>query len=120
MKDLSVSKKLLSPQEKKAILAFLNDLQKEKDEKFLQRLVLFGSKARGDSKRDSDIDLLAIVKDKKAEEKIYESVAKTLSLFNIYLSVKTFPQKEFERLTRFGTPFLKNVNKEGIVLWQKQ
>lgn len=120
MKNLFIPKKLLSHQERKTVLAFLNGLQKEEGGELLKQVVLFGSKARGDSKKDSDIDLLAVVKNKKAEGKVYEVVAKTLSLFGVYLSVKTFPQKEFEKFTQFKTPFMENVNREGIVLWPRQ
>lgn len=117
MKNLTVPEKLLSSQEKKAILAFLNTFQRDKEP--LERLVLFGSKARGDSRQDSDVDLLAIIK-KGTEERIYEEVARILSLFGVYLSVKTFPRSEFKRLIGLKTPFMENVRQEGIVLWPKQ
>ena len=102
----------LSSREKKTISVFLKDFSGEK-------LILFGSKARGDSRKSSDIDLLAVVKNKKAEEQIYANVAKALSLFGIYLSVKTFPKSEFERITQLETPFIENINREGIILWQR-
>jgi predicted nucleotidyltransferase len=114
----SESREFLSPQEQKAIVAFLFGLKKRKE--LLEKLVLFGSKARGDYRKDSDIDLLAVVKRRSAEEGIYEEVANVLSVFGVYLSVKTFPRNEFEDLIRLKTPFIENINKEGIVLWPKQ
>ena len=113
MADLFGLRSSLSSQEKEAVSVFLKDFQGEK-------LMLFGSKARGDSKKGSDIDLLAVVKNKKAEEEIYKNVARILSLFDVYLSVKIFPQKEFKRLVFLKTPFIENVSREGIVLWQRQ
>ncbi len=117
MKNVFSSKKFLSPQEKRAVFAFLASFKQEK--RFLEKLVLFGSKARGDSHKDSDVDILAVIRKKALEEKIYEKVAQILSLFGVYLSVKTFPREEFKRLTKLKTPFLENINKEGVVLWPR-
>lgn len=118
MEDLFVSKKGPSFQERKAILAFLGGLQKEEGEG-LERLVLFGSKARKEATQDSVVDLLAIIKKREIEEKIYEEVARILSSFGIYLSVKTLSQDEFKRLSRLKTPFMENIKKEGVILWPK-
>ena len=35
-----------------------------------QRVILFGSRARGEATRDSDIDLLVVVDDDKSPEKL--------------------------------------------------
>lgn len=117
MKDLFISQRLLSSQEKKAILFLLNSLQTEKG---FERLVLFGSKARGDFHKNSDVDLLAVVKKKRAEGKIYEEVARILSALGVYLSVKALSVKEFKRLNALKTPFMENIQNEGVVLWPKQ
>lgn len=117
MKNLSVSEGLLSSQEKKAILFFLSKFQTKKE---FERLILFGSKARGDFHKNSDIDLLAVVKKKGTEEKVYEEVARILSSLGVYLSVKTLSLGEFKRLNALKTPFMENIQNEGVVLWLKQ
>jgi predicted nucleotidyltransferase len=52
----------LSPQERKAVNAFVAVLHREYPER-VHDVILYGSKARGDSHPDSDIDLLVIVDD---------------------------------------------------------
>lgn len=120
MASIHGSQENLSFKEKRAISAFLSDLQKEEEETLLERLILFGSKARGESRQDSDVDLLAILRERKNEGRIYEEVARILSQHDVYLSVKALSQQEFKKLTELKTPFMKNIQKEGVVLWQKQ
>jgi predicted nucleotidyltransferase len=94
-------------------------LEKLKDE--VVSIRLFGYKARGDYHKDSDIDLLVILrhKNKKVNEKLSEVEWEILEKYNFqsYLSVAAYSQKEFEGFNRLETPFSQNVAKEGISLW---
>jgi predicted nucleotidyltransferase len=80
-----------------------------------ERLILFGSQARGDANPDSDWDLLLLLKDGKTEDeyedKIYDFVLMGSS-FDTYMSIKTYTENEWEK--RSFTPFYKNVVKDGI------
>lgn len=104
--------------EKQAISKFLKNLKKKCP--LLTRLVLFGSKARGDYNLNSDIDLLAVIRNSRSKKIVYGEVASILSQFNVYLSVKAFNEQEFKRLSRLKTPFMENVKREGITLWPKR
>jgi predicted nucleotidyltransferase len=53
---------LLTRQERQAVDAFIKALQRQYPER-IQGVILFGSKARGDSHPDSDIDILILVDD---------------------------------------------------------
>ena len=83
---------------------------------------LFGSKIRGDYHKESDLDLLVILKNRSRESnhKLTEIEWEILDKNNFtapYLSVVVYSLKEFNRFTRLETPFAQNVNREGITLW---
>jgi len=84
----------------------------------IRRLILFGSRARGDAAADSDYDLLVVVDQKSAElrEALYDAVLDTLLESGRLVSLKIFTSSEFERLNRLGTPFMERVHREGIPL----
>lgn len=94
-------------------------LKKLKDEIVL--IKLFGSKSRGDYHRDSDIDLLVILrhKNRKINEKLSKVEWEILEKYNFqsYISVVSYSWKEFDGFNRLETPFSQNVAKEGISIW---
>lgn len=80
------------------------------------RLILFGSKARGDFKSDSDTDILVILK------KLTPYKKRTVSDFatdiflekNIDISPHIYSEKEFNELSKLETPFMLSVKKDGV------
>jgi len=81
-------------------------------------IILFGSKARGDAHPGSDIDLLVVV-DRRAPEVddvISEITADTLLEQRIDISALDFTTDQIAELAAIGTPFIRNVADEGIVL----
>jgi uncharacterized protein (UPF0332 family)/predicted nucleotidyltransferase len=81
-------------------------------------IILFGSKARGDAHSGSDIDLLVIV-DRRTPEVdgvISEITAETLLEQRIDISTLDFTTDQIAELAAIGTPFIRNVADEGIVL----
>lgn len=84
---------------------------------------LFGSKARGDFTKDSDIDLLLVVADKKkeiVEKKISEFVTDVLLDEGPYFSIKVYPQSKFRKLTSPPTFFIRQISNEAVDLWPKR
>jgi predicted nucleotidyltransferase len=82
-----------------------------------ERMVLFGSRARGDNREDSDIDILVVLHDKfeyaEAIRCSSELVAR-LSLENdVTISRSFVSHDEFEQ---GQSPFLLNVRREGVLL----
>ena len=81
----------------------------------LSRIMLFGSKARGDSHRSSDVDILVVLvkKDKKIEREIailtHEPIAK--------YSVDICPIVVGENFFKTWSPLLEHIKKDGINLW---
>ncbi len=80
---------------------------------------LFGSAARGDLNENSDIDILIVLKyyDISLRKKLI-SIATDLTLVaDRYLSVKVLESKQYQEFLHLATPFIRNVEQEGISLW---
>ena len=81
--------------------------------------ILYGSEARGDASRDSDIDLLILVDKTKIpveEEKEIIGLLSDLSLqTGVIISSIILPKSKWENRP-LKTPFYVNVMNEGIVL----
>ncbi|MGH7254954.1 MAG: nucleotidyltransferase domain-containing protein [Nitrospirales bacterium] len=82
----------------------------------VDRLILFGSRARGTQRLDSDYDLLLVVptKDDLLLDCLYEAVMDVLLAHGRLVSLKVLVRAEFERLKDLGTPFMRHVIEEGI------
>lgn len=99
---------------------FIIGLKKYNLESEIDRIYLFGSRAKGTERPDSDYDLLLVVNfDKtgdviKFKDKAYDVVMDILLDTGHVVSLKVFKKSEFKRLCSLGTPFTKNVLKEGI------
>jgi len=79
------------------------------------RMILFGSQARGDAKPDSDWDLLLLLnkqrKEQSDKDKAFEFVLMGWD-YGTYLSIKIHTENDWEKGRMF--PFYKNVIKDGI------
>jgi len=86
----------------------------------INRIMLYGSKARGDFIEESDIDILfvadyALTRTLRFEvyDVIYEfEVEYDVVISAIFASISDFQTK--------NTPFFKQVQKEGITLWSRE
>ena len=100
--------------EDRVIAKFIRDSKDLKER--IEEIYLFGSRAKGEERPDSDYDLLIIVNqpDKEFREKVYEIVLDVLLETGKLLSLKILSSEEFRKLSRLRTPFIENVLKEGI------
>ena len=83
----------------------------------VRRIILFGSRARGDFRKDSDIDVLVIVADDGAGLKreigrlgVRLSIKSTVAMPSV--AVRT--EEEWRRLTRLNSPFQAEVEEQGV------
>ncbi len=84
------------------------------------RIVLYGSAARGTDTKDSDVDIAVFVParlDPAAEDRLSDVVVDMNLKYNKVFSVIDIDDFVY-RKWRNVTPFYKNVDKEGIVLWK--
>jgi uncharacterized protein len=83
----------------------------------LERLVLFGSQARGDAEPDSDIDVLVVL---KGELKYYEEIERTGDIMSEvslkYDTVIIGVWVSSEEYAACNIPLLRNVYREGIAI----
>ena len=106
---------MLLKQEQKALLQFKKCLL----EQFGNEIVgirLFGSKARGNARLDSDIDVLVITRhdDWHIKEAIGKIATSILLDESVYLSVKVLGKPTYQRLMILKSPFLQNISREGV------
>ena len=86
----------------------------------IKMIILYGSVARNEAKDDSDIDIAIIMKndmDEKTQEQFIRWSADMDIRFDKVFSIIDIQE---EKLEQWGNvlPFYKNVQKEGIVLWE--
>ena len=78
-------------------------------------ILLYGSRARGDERPDSDIDILVILKDDfnySEMLRLSSDLAASLSLENDVVISRAFVSKE--QFEHKQTPFLMNVRREAV------
>jgi predicted nucleotidyltransferase len=76
-------------------------------------VILFGSYARGDYTKESDVDVLIIVKERPTineENKISKLCLRFLIKYNIIISAITYPKDIFD----LGSSFIGEVKKVGV------
>lgn len=98
----------------KAISKAYHEVYKTK----LVSIILYGSYARGDYQKDSDVDIVAIVKGNREElqselKKIWD-VSSDLELeYGTIVSPTVIPYEEFEKY-KDDLPYYRNIQKEGV------
>lgn len=107
----------LTKKEKKALKEFKKKIIQKFGKEILE-LKLFGSKARGDSKRYSDIDVLIVLKSlsKKREDFILGLTTKLLLKYGVDISPCIYSKKQISKYKRIPSIFLQIVEREAIPL----
>jgi uncharacterized protein (UPF0332 family)/predicted nucleotidyltransferase len=108
---------ILQPDELRAVEEFRRRILAELPGQ-VKDIILFGSKARGDARPGSDIDLLVIVdrRTPEADDVISDITVDTLLEKRIDISALDFTSDEIAEWSAIGTPLMRNVADEGIVL----
>jgi predicted nucleotidyltransferase len=108
MVELSVSEKHI-----------VEEFKRQVEQRFpgeLIRVVLFGSKVRGDATRESDVDVLVVIHSEgwRLGDQI-RSLGYALELeHGVVLSIQVMSQRHYEELRLFGSQFFKAVEREGV------
>jgi len=82
-------------------------------------VVLYGSVARRQAKRESDIDTLVVAADHRARGKVLD-IAYELEKgteFEAFVSVVYFTRDDVYRIHSLGSPFIASIVEDGIILY---
>ena len=114
---MSKRKTRLTPRENKALAEFAGRVRQTL-RKNLASMRLFGSKARGDSRKDSDVDVLVSVHRLSSEIKSRViDIAFDIDLeYGVNISPRVVSHRIFSARVWRITPFVKNIKEEGILL----
>ncbi len=101
----------------KAIKEFINSIKTKHGAK-IDRIILFGSFARGDYRKESDIDVLVIWKGDEVEgwNSLEREAVEVLFKYGSFISLKIISPTEYSAMKEMDFPFIKNVSAEGVVV----
>jgi predicted nucleotidyltransferase len=107
----------LSLNGEKAISFFVQQLQSRFDQDVID-VRLFGSRARGQARSDSDLDILVLVTrpDYTLKHAILWLAAETSLQYDVLISPRVIPIEAWETMGRRETLFYRDVHAEGIPL----
>jgi len=89
----------------------------------LLRVVLFGSKARGDFDEESDLDLLVVVRMEDEDywrhwKEIVDMSWKVEFDYDLVFTLIIKDENDYARMKNWNLLFNRNVDHDGIVLWK--
>jgi len=85
----------------------------------LKKIIIFGSFARGDYHKGSDLDLIIVGEFK---ERFIDRIGKIIELNDSDLEIEAmvYTEEEFQRMIQERRPFIEQVLEEGIVVYEKK
>jgi predicted nucleotidyltransferase len=89
----------------------------------IQRIVMYGSYARGEAREDSDVDVLVVV-DEISPSVVNKARAVRYEVMEHYqyhplLSLLVLSDKDWRELSKRSAGLKHNIEHEGITLWSK-
>ncbi|MGB9677117.1 MAG: nucleotidyltransferase domain-containing protein [Candidatus Ratteibacteria bacterium] len=85
-----------------------------------EKIIVFGSYARGEGDEYSDIDFIVI---KKTEKRFIERLIEVAKLIDNKwgdIDIFVYTPEEFEQMSKLGNSFIESVLKEGKVIYEKK
>jgi len=107
----------LNPREREAILEFVHLLEDRFGDR-ISSVALFGSKARGESTPDSDLDLLVVVDsdDWRVHKQVRYLAADVCLKYEVELSPRVWSLSHQQEMDAINTLLHQNIQREGIHL----
>jgi hypothetical protein len=100
----------------KIVKRFLNLIIKKFN---LKKIIIFGSFARGDYHKGSDLDLVIVGEFK---DRFIDRIGKIIELNDSDLEIEAmvYTEEEFQKMIQERRPFIEQVLEEGIVVYEKR
>lgn len=110
----------MNQQDKKEIDSFVRQVVKKYKRK-IQAVILFGSASRNQLNKESDIDFLIVASGNRLDflRKITRIAASLVLKYGWPISTKVYDISQYAYLKGLDTPFMKNIENEGKVLWMR-
>ncbi len=116
-KPLALSQ--MTPKENDALQIFIQRLLAEQGRQIVE-VILFGSKARGNSASDSDVDVLILAKSEDRQlQKAISKISSQVDLdYDILLNSLLIADKRWKQMSKERFSLCRNVERDGIRLYQ--
>jgi uncharacterized protein (UPF0332 family)/predicted nucleotidyltransferase len=110
----------LTPAERAAVSELVTRLR-AKFRKQLVRVILFGSKMRGDFDAESDVDLLIVFKPNGviSKDAIYAQERAVVAKYEVCLGALAMELEDFETMQKLSSPIYRNLRNEGYSLYPR-
>jgi len=111
----------LQPVERSSLTKFVERLRQRYGEELL-RVVLFGSKARGDSDAESDVDVLVVLRDGERWQRLAEISDMTSQLLvesSVNISPLVCDVARYRWWAEHHAPIYNSIQRDGVELWTK-
>jgi len=116
MSELCWPDNFINRKTNKIVKRFINVIIKKFN---LKKIIIFGSFARGDYHKGSDLDLIIVGEFK---ERFIDRIGKIIELndSDLEIDVMVYTEEEFQKMIRERRPFIEQALEEGIVVYEKR
>jgi len=116
MSELCWPDNFINRKSNKIVKKFINLIVKKFN---LKKIIIFGSFARGDYHKGSDLDLVIVGEFK---ERFIDRIGKIIELndSDLEIDVMVYTEEEFQKMIKERRPFIEQALEEGIVVYEKR
>ena len=116
MSELCWPDNFINRKSNKIVKRFINLIIKKFN---LKKIIIFGSFARGDYHKGSDLDLVIVGEFK---ERFIDRIGKIIELneSDLEIDAMVYTEEEFQKMIKERRPFIEQALEEGIVVYEKR
>lgn len=116
MSELCWPDNFINRKSNKIVKRFINLIVKKFN---LKKIIIFGSFARGDCHKGSDLDLIIVGEFK---ERFIDRIGKIIELndSDLEIDAMVYTEEEFQKMIKERRPFMEQALEEGIVVYEKR